>query len=192
MKIIGLTGGIGSGKSTVARIFESLNVPVYYADDEAKKLMQNNTSLQLKIQALLGEEAYSNGALNRAYIAEIVFKDRQKLKALNELVHPEVRHHFFSWVDQQQFPYVIQENPLIYEQGQQDVFDMVIVVDSDQETRVKRVMLRDNVSEQQVLDRIANQLDDQVKRNAADYVIDNKTLDDTREQVLRIHQELLQ
>ena len=191
MKIIGLTGGIGSGKSTVARMFESLGVPVYYADDEAKKLMNSSNSLQLKIQKLLGKKAFIQGVLDREFVAKIVFRDKEKLKALNELVHPEVRNHFLTWVDSQNASYVIQENPLIYEQEQQDVFDKVIVVDTEKETRVKRVMSRDSISEKQVLERIANQLDDAEKRNAADYVIHNKTLEKTREQVRRIHEELM-
>lgn len=191
MKVIGLTGGIGSGKSTVARMFELLNVPVYYADQEAKRLMTSSADLKLGIRQLFGEGAYINDRLNRGYIADIVFRDKEKLKALNALVHPEVRKDFLHWVDIQDAPYVIQENPLIFEKNDQGSFDKVIVVTADKEVRIQRIIERDGLSKDQVLDRMANQLDDAKKTELADFLIYNETLAHTKIQVNAIHQQLL-
>ena len=191
MKVIGLTGGIGSGKSTVARMFELLNVPVYYADLEAKNLMNSAVSLKLGIVQLFGEKAYANNVLNRGYIADIVFRDKEKLQALNALVHPEVRKHFLDWVDSQIGPYVIQENPLIFEKNDQHLFDKVISVTADKKIRIQRVIDRDGLSKEQVCDRMANQLDDTSKTELADFVIYNETLENTKIQVNDIHQQLL-
>ena len=191
MKVIGLTGGIGSGKSTVARMFELLNVPVYYADQEAKRLMTSSATLKLGIVQLFGEKAYVNHKLNRKYIADVVFRDKVKLQALNALVHPEVRKDFLQWVDLQQAPYVIQENPLIFEKNDQELFDKVIIVTADKELKIQRIIDRDGLSKDQVLDRMANQLDDAEKTELADFVIDNETLENTKIQVNRIHHQLI-
>ncbi len=191
MKVIGLTGGIGSGKSTVARMFELLDVPVYYADQEAKRLMTSSTTLKLGIVQLFGEKAYINNKLNRRYIADVVFRDKVKLGALNALVHPEVRKHFLQWVDAQQAPYVIQENPLIFEKNDQELFDKVIIVTADKEVKIQRIIDRDGLSKDQVLDRMANQLDDTEKTELADFVISNESLENTKAQVNRIHHQLI-
>ncbi len=191
MKVIGLTGGIGSGKSTVARMFELLNAPVYYADQEAKRLMTDSANLKLGIVRLFGDKAYINNELNRGYIADIVFKDKEKLKALNALVHPEVRKDFLHWVDAQNAPYVIQENPLIFEKNDQGSFDKVIIVTAEKELRIQRIMDRDGLSKEQVLDRMSNQLDDTKKSELADFVIHNETLENTKVQVDLIHRQLL-
>ena len=191
MKIVGLTGGIGSGKSTVARMFELLNVPVYYADLEAKKILNESDTIKDGMRQLFGENAYIDNVLNRAYIAEIVFKDKEKLNALNDLIHPKVQNHFLKWVAEQRTPYIIQENPLIFEKQQQDVFDKIITVTADKELRIERVMARDSVSKDQVLDRMANQMEDREKIASADYVISNETLEGSKIQVDQIHQELL-
>jgi len=191
LKVIGLTGGIGSGKSTVARMFELLNVPVYYADLEAKNLMNSAVTLKLGIARLFGEKAFVNNELNRAYIADIVFKDKEKLQALNALVHPEVRKHFLDWVDSQIGPYVIQENPLIFEKKDQHLFDKVITVTAEKEARIQRVIDRDGLTKDQVLRRMGSQLDDTSKIELADFVIYNDILENTKTQVNDIHQQLL-
>lgn len=192
MKVVGLTGGIGSGKSTVAGMFKALSIPVYNADMEAKNLMNTSDSLKKGILKLFGEKAYKKGSLNREYIAGIVFKDKEKLKALNELVHPLVRSHFLSWLDMQSAPYVIQENPLIFEKNDQNLFDYVITVTAKKEDKIQRVMDRDGIGESQVLERMDNQLDDSLKIAGSDFVIVNETLQNTRKQVNDIHQQLLQ
>jgi len=191
LKVVGLTGGIGSGKSTVARMFELLNVPIYYADLEAKKLMNSAETLKFGIMELFGEKAYVNNILNRGYIADIVFKDKEKLQALNALVHPEVRKHFLDWVDAQIGPYVIQENPLIFEKKDQHLFDKIITVTAEKMVRIQRVIDRDGVTKDQVLNRIANQLDDTLKTELADFVVYNENLENTKIQVNDIHQQLL-
>lgn len=192
MKVVGLTGGIGSGKSTVAKMFQALGVPVYVADTEAKKLMNSSTELKSGIIELFGDQAYIDGELNRGYIASIVFSNKTKLDHLNQLVHPAVHVHFSEWIKQQQSPYIIQENALIFEKNAQGEFDKVITVSADKKNRIQRVMARDGITEMQVLERMNNQLDEEVKISGADYVILNNSLEDTQKLVQGIHQELLE
>ena len=191
MKIVGLTGGIGSGKTTVAKLFEDLGVPVYYADIEAKKLMQNSPVLRKKIIALFGEEAYHGEDINRSHIAQIVFTDREKLKLLNALVHPEVEDHFKKWLALQNSAYVIQENALIFENHKQGSYDSIITVTAPLEKRIERVVKRDGVTRQQVLDRIDNQIDDDYKVSHASFVINNSILSESKDQVSQIHWRLM-
>lgn len=191
MKIVGLTGGIGSGKTTVAEMFEKLGVPVYYADKEAKNLMKTSASLKKGIIDLLGENAYKNDDIDRAYIAQIVFRDSAKLNALNALVHPLVESHFRNWLGTLSSGYAIQENALIFENDKQSKYDVVITVTAPLKTRLERVMKRDGVTEKQVLDRIKNQLDDAVKIGQADYVVNNIHINNSKDQVLEIHKQIL-
>lgn len=191
MKIVGLTGGIGSGKTTVAEMFEKLGVPVYYADKEAKNLMKTSESLKKGIIDLLGENAYKNDDIDRAYIAQIVFRDSAKLNALNALVHPLVESHFRNWLGTLSSGYAIQENALIFENDKQSKYDVVITVTAPLKTRLERVMKRDGVTEKQVLDRIKNQLDDAVKIGQADYVVNNIHINNSKDQVLEIHKQIL-
>ena len=191
MKIIGLTGGIGSGKSTVAKMFNELGVPIYYSDDEAKRLMNTSDQIKKGLIDVFGQKSFENGKLNRAYIAALVFNDNEKLKNLNAIVHPEVKSNFKKWIMNQNAPYIIQENPLIFENNSQHDFDLVITVTAPKKNRIKRVMARDGLSENQVLDRVKNQLDDESKINGSDFVIINDTLNHTKIQVERINQEIL-
>ncbi|UCE94992.1 MAG: dephospho-CoA kinase [Flavobacteriaceae bacterium] len=191
MKKVGLTGGIGSGKSTVAKMFEALGVPVYYADDRAKWLMVNSPELKKAIQNEFGYDSYIDDKLNRNYLAEKVFTDKARLEKLNALVHPAVRDDFESWVNIQKSKYVIQENPLIFENQNEDKFDVVISVVADKELRIQRVMSRDGYSRADVINRIKNQTSDEIRRFKSDFIIENKELSDTRLEVFRIHQKLL-
>ncbi len=191
MKIIGLTGGIGSGKTTAAKMFEALGVPVYYADSEARILMQSSADLRKAIIKLLGEKAYNNDGLNRPYIAQIVFRDKTKLNELNALVHPVVENHFKNWVKLQNSRYVVQENALIFENMKQSSFDAIITVTAPLEKRLERVIIRDGVTEQQVVERIENQLNDEFKIEQATFVIHNIALDKCKDQVNQIHKQLL-
>lgn len=191
MKIIGLTGGIGSGKTTVAKMFEALGIPVYYADSEARKLMQNSAGLREEIIKLLGEKAYNNDGLNSSYIAQIVFRDKTKLNELNALVHPLVENHFKNWVKLQDSRYVVQENALIFENRKQSSFDAIITVTAPLQKRLERVIKRDGVTERQVIERIENQLDNEFKIEQATFVIHNITLDKCKDQVDLIHKQLL-
>ncbi|WP_339723864.1 dephospho-CoA kinase [Maribacter stanieri] len=191
MKIIGLTGGIGSGKSTVANMFKELGVPVYNSDERAKYLM--NTSLEIKSQLikLLGEEAYKADKLNRSFIAEKVFSNINLLAELNSIVHPIVRNDFIDWTKKQDYSYVIQETALLFENKAQDLYDSVILVTAPKETRITRVVDRDKSSREQVIARMNNQLDDKTKLNLSNYVIENIDLERTSLNVLQVHASIL-
>ena len=189
--IIGITGGIGSGKSTVAKLFESFGAPVYYADQKAKAIMHENASVVNQIKNLFGELAYQNQQLNREYIAEQVFSDAQLLEKLNKIVHPAVREDFKEWVKKQTYPYVIQESALIFENQMQGAYDAVILVTAPLETRISRVMARDGVQRNQVENRIANQLSDAAKIPYADYILENNNRKHTQESVQILHQKFL-
>ncbi|MGI9532870.1 dephospho-CoA kinase [Lutimonas sp.] len=191
MKVVGLTGGIGSGKSTVAAMFKDIQVPVYFSDIEAKKLMNSSDKIKSGLRSLFGEKAYENGILNRSYIAEIVFNNRDALVKLNKIVHPEVRKDFEEWTSKQEAAYVIQENPLIFENNSQKDFDLVITVTAPKFQRIQRVMKRDQMSEEQVLARMNNQMDDALKSKLSDFVIVNEKLQMTQERVLEIHEDIL-
>nr|WP_299173829.1 dephospho-CoA kinase [uncultured Allomuricauda sp.] len=190
MIIVGLTGGIGSGKSTVANMFRELNVPVYDSDLEAKELMTSSPVIKESIVGLLGTKAYSKGKLNRRFIANKVFKDPSLLKQLNDIVHPEVRKHFLNWTNTQTSNYVIQETALIFENNAQDNYDYVLLVTAPVQLRLQRVMDRDSVSEKEVLDRMKNQMDDLDKIELADFCIENIHLTTTKKEVKKLHRML--
>ena len=191
MKIIGLTGGIGSGKSTVAAMFARYGIPVYNSDREAKELMDDSPLIKRKIIALLGKDSYQNGKLDRVYVAERVFKDPKLLGALNAIVHPAVREHFMAWTKKQDSEYVIQEAAIIFENGTQESYDYIILVRAPLEDRIKRVVERDGVSPEKVMERIQNQWDDDRKIALADFVIENSDLGKTAAQVSEIHLKLI-
>ena len=146
MMIVGLTGGIGSGKTTVSGMFEALGVPVYNSDREAKQLMRSSKKLKNKIKDLLGEEAYLNEELNKPFIADAIFNDSQLLKKLNALVHPAVGEHFAQWTKEQSASYVIQETAIIFENDSEDRYDTIILVTAPMEMRLERLLQRDNNS----------------------------------------------
>lgn len=191
MRIIGLTGGIGSGKSTVARMFKELGAPVYNSDERAKKLMVSSKTARQKISELLGEKAYSNKKLNRSYIAKKVFRDAELLKKLNEIVHPLVRKSFKSWASRQKFCYVIQEAAIIFENENQGFYDKIVLVTAPEEVRIDRILKRDGSSRERILERMGNQWPDSKKIALSDFVINNENLDETRLKVREIHSLLL-
>lgn len=191
MMIVGLTGGIGSGKSTVAKLFKQMGVPVYDSDSEAKELMVTSETLREQIKTLLGDNAYLGKRLNKTFISNQIFNDSDILQKLNEIVHPAVKTHFSDWTLLQKKPYVIQETALIFENETQHYYDAIILVTAPEAQRIQRVMDRDCISRAKVLKRISNQLDDIDKVEKADYVIENILLDDTVLQVNKIHQTLL-
>ncbi len=191
MKIVGLTGGIGSGKSTVAHYFEKLAVPVYYSDNEAKKLMVSSKNLKKSLIKLLGERAYSKGALNKKYIAKKIFKDAKLLEQMNALVHPAVRNHFLKWAESQKTPYVIQETALLFENLNPDFYDAIILVTAPEKVRVERVMLRDDSTKEAVMNRIDIQIKDEEKIPFSNYIIENLELKKTKQKVAKVHRALL-
>ena len=190
--VVGLTGGIGSGKSTVAKMLEELGVPVYNSDIEAKNLMVTSKVLKRKIVALLGEQSYSKNELNREYIASLVFNDRALLQKLNEIVHPAVRKHFIKWSKKQDHPYVVQETALLFENGSNYLYDKTILVIAPKDIRVARIVARDGSTKQQVLQRMQNQLGDEQKLALADFVIENIDLDRTAIKLRELNKALLE
>ena len=189
---IGVTGGIGSGKTTICKIFEVLGVPVYYADIEAKALMESDNSLVEKIKEIFGNEIYSSeGKLNRKKLSDIVFENKQKLAQLNALVHPAVISHGQHWFHSQKTPYVIKEAALLFESGSYQNLDKIITVYAPKEIRIKRVTERDNVSSSEVEARMENQMPEEEKRKKSDYVIMNNEEELVLPQVLKIHRQLL-
>ncbi len=191
MRVVGLTGGIGSGKTTVARIFEELGVPVYNSDVEAKKLMHSSKKIKKELVALFGEEAYLEDKLNRAFIANAVFKDEVALKKLNKIVHPEVRKHFLKWCKEHKHPYVVQETALLFENQAQDFYDKIVLVTAPKELRIERLLERDGSTEDAILARMKNQLEDEKKVPLADFVIENIVLEKTKRKVAEINDAIL-
>jgi dephospho-CoA kinase len=192
MFLVGITGGIGSGKTTVCKIFEVLGVPVYYADERAKWLLNNDASVKEKVVALLGNDAYSNGELNRPLIAEKVFADKDLLEQYNAIVHPAVAEDTLSWNSQHlDEPYVLKEAALLVETGSYLNLDKLIVVTAPENIRIERVMQRDGLSEAAVMARIKNQMPESEKVKLADFVILNDGTQSLIEQVKNIHQEIM-
>lgn len=194
---VGITGGIGSGKTTVCKLFEQLGVPVYYADDRAKYLMQHEHYLIDLIKQNFGAEVYgTGGALNRKLLAEKVFNNAEKLAVLNSLVHPAVFRDNERFVEEQQvknLPYAMKEAALLVETGSYKNLDKLIVVTAPLEVRLQRVAERDGAATEEILARIRNQLPEEEKLKLADYVITNdKDIEHLKQQVLNIHEQLLE
>ena len=189
---IGITGGIGSGKTTVCKLFETLGIPVYYADAAARKLMVTDQHLIHQIKNTFGEEAYTPaGELNRPYLAKIVFNNSEKLKFLNSLVHPAVEKDARAWHSRQgHVPYTLKEAALIFESGSYRQLDRIIYVYAPLETRIKRVMERDKVQREDVLARVRNQWPEEDKIALSDHVIINDNTLSVIKQVHKLHQRL--
>ncbi len=181
-KIIGLTGGIGSGKTTIGKHFQSLGVPVYIADDAAKGVTESPEVLS-QIKNTFGASIFDNGKLNRKALGAVVFSDAKKLKELNAIIHPAVRLHFLEWVKQHaNDPFVIKEAAILFESGSNVDCDYVITVVAPQEFRIKRVMDRDNTNRKTVLERIENQWSDEERISKSDFVIENINLQEAKNQ----------
>jgi len=187
---IGLTGGIGSGKTTVAHVFETLGIPVYYADTEAKRIMNEDVDLKDAIIKNFGNASYKNGELDRAYLSPIVFNDSYKLDLLNSLVHPATIGDADLWMKNQDSPYVIKEAALLFESGAAEHLDYVIGIYAPSHIRIKRVMERDGLSREDVLKRMKNQVEEEIKMKLCDFVITNDESELVVPQVLKIHEQL--
>jgi dephospho-CoA kinase len=188
---IGLTGGMGSGKTTVSQIFSVLGIPVFYADDVAKTIMNEDENLKQSIINLFGTEAYIHNSLNRKFIAEIVFNDKYKLDQLNALVHPVTIAAAERWMNAQTTSYVIKEAALMFESSAAANLDYVIGVYAPQVLRLQRVMHRDGVTREEVLARINNQIDETIKMKLCDFVIVNDEQNAVLPQVFQLHEKLL-
>ena len=191
MKKIGLTGGIGSGKSTVANIFKTLGIPVFDADSEAKKIMEQDATVVAAITAKFGAAAYTNGKLNRSYIANIVFNNAYQLQVLNAITHPATINAFTDWTAQQTAPYIIKEAALLFEAGTANNLDTIIGVTAPQALRIQRVMQRDGITREAVLDRIDKQISDTLKMSLCDAVITNNEQQLVITQVLALHNKII-
>jgi dephospho-CoA kinase len=185
-KIIGLTGGIGSGKTTIANYFMAVDIPVYIADDEARKIMQSEEIIE-EIKKTFGSEIFENDILNREKLAQIVFGDAEKLKLLNAIIHPAVKKHFHNWIlDHKNSPYIIYEAAILFESGSYKDCDKIITVTAPMESRIQRVIQRDNSSRDQVLKRINAQWNDDQRIAKSDFVIQNDSLENAKSEVDKI------
>lgn len=189
---IGITGGIGSGKTTVAGIFEVLGVPVYYADTAAKRLMQEDENLKKEIIAHFGEKVYEKGVLNRAYLSALVFTKSEKLEQLNALVHPATIRDAENWMAHQYTSYVIKEAALLFESGSQAGLDYIIGTAAPLHLRVERTMKRDLCTKEEVMARMDKQIQESVKMRLCHFVIHNNEREAVVPQVLALHQTLLE
>ncbi len=189
--IVGLTGGIGSGKSTIASFFKEFNVAIYIADVEAKKLMHTSNAIKRKLIEEFGANAYQNNQLNKKYIADIVFSDKSKLNALNKIVHPEVAKHFQDFVfKNSDKEYILYENAILFESRANIKCDFVITVTAPLNTRIQRVVDRDGATNKEVLQRIKNQWKEEKKVLQSNYIIQNIFLKNSKIEIVRIHKIL--
>lgn len=191
MKIIGLTGGMGSGKTTVANLFKELNVPVYIADEAGKFLMNNNESVKAKIIELFGAPAYKEEQLDRKYVASKVFNSSEKLEQLNHIVHPAVALDFKEWKNKQTSAYLLYEAAILFETGGYKNCDLIILVTAPLEERIKRLQIRDNSSLEEIESRIQHQWNDEKKRKLSNFEIINENLASTKDQVRNLHKILI-
>lgn len=173
MITIGLTGGIGSGKTTIAQWFQEKGIPVYNSDFEAKKLMNENEDLIQQLIELFGDETYKNGEYNRSYVASKVFNDKELLNQLNSIVHPAVFKHFDEWMDNQNSSFVVKEAAILFESGSYKDCDYIISVIADEKIRIDRVAKRDQLNEDQIRSRMKNQWTDEQRIEKSDFIIEN-------------------
>lgn len=191
MKKIGITGGIGSGKTYVSKVFESLGIPVFNADMEAKKLMFSSEELIQSVKNEFGNDIYTKGELDKQKLASIVFSDSEKLRKLNSLVHPIVKQEFLNWQEKQNSSYVIKEAAILFESNSDKGLDAVICVTAPLNIRIDRAVKRDGTSEEEIKNRIENQISQEEKENLSDYIIVNDEKDLLLPQIIKIHEKLI-
>ncbi|MEO1516554.1 MAG: dephospho-CoA kinase [Bacteroidota bacterium] len=191
---VGITGGIGSGKTSMCKLFSLLDIPIYHADVRAKELMVSDPRLKRKIRIIFGDEAYlPDGKLNRSHIANIVFYNKSKLEALNDLVHPAVAEDSLRWHNSQSdVPYTLKDAALLFESHSYRALDYIITVFAPEELRIKRVMARDGLQEHEVKARIRRQMSEEEKMKMADFVLYNGRKDKLIPQIVHIHDQLLE
>ncbi len=190
---VGLTGSIGSGKSTIAKVFTFLGIPVYFSDIEAKKILDQPDVIASVIAELGADLLASNGLIDRKSLASRVFNDHNALQWLNSLIHPQVRHHFIEWVESQKnSPYIMQESAIMLETGFSSFFDKIVVVTCPLEERINRVLYRDNMTRDQVLERMENQWSEELKVKKADLIIKNDDKSLALPQIIALHRIFLE
>jgi dephospho-CoA kinase len=188
---IGVTGGIGSGKTTVCRVFNVLGVPVFSADAEARDVMDIDTGIMLRINTIAGKNLYENGSLDRTELARLIFNNEGLLEKVNALVHPIVFSRFREWEKKQDAPYVVMEAAILFESGAYKIVDRILTVVAPMEERVNRVIHRSNLTREQVMERMRNQMDDNQRIERSDYVINNSENDMIIPEILRIHEDIM-
>ena len=192
MKIIGLTGGIGSGKSSVLEIFKKIGISTYNADESAKKLISSDKKIIYSIKQLFGEDIYYENELNSKLVSKIVFNDKEKLKSLNSIIHPAVAVDFGNFCSKHRDEnYIIKEAAIIFETKTENLFNKIIYVKAPKEIRIDRVMQRDNLSRDDVLNRIQNQINETSIIDKCDFIIDNINFTELEDKVLEIHNTLI-
>ena len=190
-KVLGLTGGIGSGKTTVSKMFSDLHVPVYNADYEAKKLMQNSLGLKDQIINLLGDNAYKNNVLNKNFISKKIFKDDSLLQKINSIVHPAVIDHYKNWFSAQDSVYVVKEVAILFEINSQKNFDFILTITAPKSLRIQRIIKRDKKSIKDIEAIMSNQLPVYKQLSNSDFVIHNNAINETRKRVCDIHNKII-
>lgn len=188
---LGITGGIGSGKTTVCRVFNVLGIPVFSADPAARQIMENDEGIIRRINSIAGKDLYVNGSLDRMELATLIFNDQSLLEKVNLLIHPVVFDHFKRWEKEQTTPYVILEAAILFESGASKLVDKIATVVAPIEERVDRVISRNRLSREQVMDRMRNQMDDETRIKLSDFVIPNSENDMIIPAILKIHENIL-
>ena len=191
MKIVGLTGGIGSGKSTVLNEFKNLGIKTYNADNAAKTLINTDRVLIDSIKKVFGNSVYKKNKLDTKQLSKIVFEDSDKLKVLNSIIHPAVSNDFNSFIKANDEIYIVKEVAIIFETKSENAYDKIILVRAPLEERIKRVLLRDDTSRDDIIKRVNNQIDESLILNKCDYIIDNHKLSDLKDKVSQIHEDLI-
>jgi dephospho-CoA kinase len=188
---LGVTGGIGCGKTTVCRVFSVLGIPVFSADDEAKRIQDSDTDIQIKLNTIAGKDLYSSGKLDRKELAALIFNNKDLLFEVNSIIHPAVFKYFIKWVARQDAPYSIMEAAILFESGAYRLMDRIVTVVAPLEERIERIINGNLLTKEQITDRIRNQTDDQSRITKSDYVIYNSENDMIIPAILGIHREML-
>ncbi|NQY67982.1 MAG: dephospho-CoA kinase [Flavobacteriales bacterium] len=189
---VGITGGIGSGKSFVCEVFENMGVPIFYADNEAKKINENHPDAITGLKRICGEEIFEDGVLNKKKLGNIIFSDANILAEVNGLIHPLVKREFLNWAEtHSDKSYVIEEAAILFESGASELMDIVITVTSPLELKIERVIARDSISRELVEERIKNQIEDEERISRSDFVINNDDSEMLLPQIVKIHEEII-
>jgi dephospho-CoA kinase len=189
---LGVTGGIGSGKTSVCRVFCVLGIPVFFADSVANEIMNSDHNIMREINRIAGNDLYAGGTLDRRQLASIIFSDQNLLKKVNSLVHPVVLNNFIRWAEVQTTPYVIMEAAILFESGASEVVDRVATVIAPVEERIARVTQRNTLTREQVIERINNQMSDAERGKRSDYIINNSENEMIIPAIIRIHEDILE
>jgi dephospho-CoA kinase len=188
---LGITGGIGSGKTTICKVFAVLGIPVFSADDEAKRIQDNDRNLQIKINTIAGKDLFPDGKLDRTELARLIFSNKELLEKVNSLIHPAVFRSFREWEKKQNSPYSIMEAAILFESGAFKMMDRIVAVVTPMEERIERLLSGNKFSREQIIERIKNQIDDESRIKKSDFIIFNSENDMIIPSVLGIHGEML-